>query len=70
MAENSIKVVTTKKKMTETACTSLMNVTPKNHYCSSSCWSEREKNLGDKMGFEGSVLKFLFVVPPELLGLI
>ena len=32
MAENSIKVVTTKKKMTETACTSLMNVTPKNHF--------------------------------------
>ena len=47
-----------------------MNVTPKNHYCSSSCWSEREKNPGDKMGFEGSALKFLFVVPPEPLGLI
>jgi len=44
-----------------------MKVTPKNH-CSP-CWSEREKNLWDKMGFDGSALVF-FVVPPELLWLI
>ena len=46
-----------------------MNVTPKNHYCSP-CWSEREKNLWDKMGFDGSALVFFFAVPPELLWLI
>ena len=44
-----------------------MKVTPKNHYCSPPCWSEREKNLWDKMGFDGSALVFFFVVPPELL---
>ena len=47
-----------------------MKVTPKNHYCSPPCWSEREKNLWDKMGFDGSALVFFFVVPPELLWLI